>query len=165
MIYDHVSGSLSKLDAKMVRAVPEGGKLAKSSLRASTPLVFARYDRVLPGAKEAAARITAGLRWDRPCYTVSTYFNRPGNGCFIHPLADRLITIREAARLQEFPRHIPLLRQRTRSLPPSRKRRAPFACVPSRWSAHSWNSCRLVFWSGRNGAWPRMGWLRPPCRC
>ena len=36
-------------------------------------------------------------------YTVSTYFNRPGNGCFIHPSANRLITIREAARLQSFP--------------------------------------------------------------
>ena len=59
MIYDHVSGSLSELDTKMVRAIPEGGNW-RNLLTASTRLVFARYDRVLPGAKEAAARITAG---------------------------------------------------------------------------------------------------------
>jgi DNA (cytosine-5)-methyltransferase 1 len=43
------------------------------------------------------------LHPDRPAYTISTYFNRPGNGCFIHPMADRLLTVREAARLQGFP--------------------------------------------------------------
>ncbi len=43
------------------------------------------------------------LALDRPSYTVSTYFNRPGNGCYIHPTAERLITVREAARLQGFP--------------------------------------------------------------
>ena len=43
------------------------------------------------------------LRWNRPSYTISTYITRPGNGCFIHPEAQRLITVREAARLQTFP--------------------------------------------------------------
>ncbi|MFX1484385.1 MAG: DNA (cytosine-5-)-methyltransferase, partial [Promethearchaeota archaeon] len=38
-----------------------------------------------------------------PSYTVNTYFNRPGNGTFIHPQQDRLISFREAARLQTFP--------------------------------------------------------------
>ena len=50
------------------------------------------------------------LRWDRPSYTVTTYFNRPGNGCYIHPddkysnnPQHRLLSFREAARLQSFP--------------------------------------------------------------
>jgi DNA (cytosine-5)-methyltransferase 1 len=51
------------------------------------------------------------LRWDKPSYTVTTYFNRPGNGCYIHPSdgtdnltqQNRLISFREAARLQSFP--------------------------------------------------------------
>ena len=43
------------------------------------------------------------LRWEKPSYTISTYFNRIGNGCHIHPEQDRLISIREAARLQSFP--------------------------------------------------------------
>ncbi len=102
MIYDHVSGSLSKLDSAMVRAVPEGGNwrdLPES-------IDSARVRQIRKGAaRGGGSRSTyyGRLRWDRPSYTVSTYFNRPGNGCFIHPSADRLITIREAARLQSFP--------------------------------------------------------------
>ena len=46
------------------------------------------------------------LRWDEPSYTIATYFNRPGNGCTIHPEADRMLTVREAARLQTFPDHV-----------------------------------------------------------
>ena len=102
MIYDHVSGSLSQLDATMVRAVPEGGNwrdLPES-------IDSARVRQIRQGAARGdGSRSTyyGRLRWNRPGYTVSTYFNRPGNGCFIHPSADRLITIREAARLQSFP--------------------------------------------------------------
>lgn len=40
---------------------------------------------------------------DRPSYTVNTYFNRPNVGCNIHYSEDRLITVREALRLQSFP--------------------------------------------------------------
>ncbi len=43
------------------------------------------------------------LRPDMPSYTINTYFNRPGNGTFIHPEQHRLISRREAARLQSFP--------------------------------------------------------------
>lgn len=43
------------------------------------------------------------LEWGKPSYTISTYFNRPGNGCHIHPENDRVLTHREAARLQSFP--------------------------------------------------------------
>ena len=35
--------------------------------------------------------------------TINTYFNRPNVGCNIHYQYDRLITIREALRLQSFP--------------------------------------------------------------
>lgn len=40
---------------------------------------------------------------DKPSYTVNTYFNRPNVGCNIHYEQDRLITLREAMRLQTFP--------------------------------------------------------------
>jgi DNA (cytosine-5)-methyltransferase 1 len=43
------------------------------------------------------------LRWDRPSYTINTYFSRIGNGCFVHPSQTRLISLREGARLQSFP--------------------------------------------------------------
>ncbi|MBP3742708.1 MAG: DNA cytosine methyltransferase [Treponema sp.] len=40
---------------------------------------------------------------DKPSYTINTYFNRPNVGCNIHYSEDRLITVREALRLQSFP--------------------------------------------------------------
>ncbi|MES1222460.1 MAG: DNA (cytosine-5-)-methyltransferase, partial [Bacteroidota bacterium] len=43
------------------------------------------------------------LQADKPSYTINTYFNRPGNGCHIHYSQDRVISQREAARLQSFP--------------------------------------------------------------
>ena len=102
MIYDHASGSLSELDAEMVRAVPEGGNWR--NLPENIDSARVRQIRQSAARGEGSRSTYYGrLRWDRPSYTVSTYFNRPGNGCFIHPSANRLITIREAARLQSFP--------------------------------------------------------------
>ncbi len=43
------------------------------------------------------------LKPDAPSYTINTYFNRPNVGCNIHYSEDRLITVREALRLQSFP--------------------------------------------------------------
>lgn len=40
---------------------------------------------------------------NKPSYTINTYFNRPNVGCNIHYEQDRLITVREAMRLQTFP--------------------------------------------------------------
>ena len=46
------------------------------------------YGRLLPG---------------KPSYTINTYFNRPNVGCNIHYSENRLISVREALRLQSFP--------------------------------------------------------------
>jgi len=43
------------------------------------------------------------MRPEDPSYTINTYFNRPNVGCNIHYSEDRLITVREALRLQSFP--------------------------------------------------------------
>lgn len=43
------------------------------------------------------------LRGDAPSGTITTGFGSPGRGRFIHPHEPRMITIREAARLQSFP--------------------------------------------------------------
>jgi DNA (cytosine-5)-methyltransferase 1 len=92
------------LDEEVVRAVPPGGNWR------DLPPDFAskRIDQIrASAARGEGSRSTyyGRLQWDRPSYTISTYFNRPGNGCFIHPEASRLITVREAARLQSFPDH------------------------------------------------------------
>ena len=43
------------------------------------------------------------LAWDKPSYTIATYFNRVGNGCNLHPEQNRVMSNREAARFQSFP--------------------------------------------------------------
>jgi len=43
------------------------------------------------------------LNWDLPTMTITTRFDTPAGGRFIHPDADRTLTPREAARVQSFP--------------------------------------------------------------
>ena len=43
------------------------------------------------------------LRWDGPSGTITTGFNTPGRGRYIHPERQRTITAHEAARIQGFP--------------------------------------------------------------
>jgi DNA (cytosine-5)-methyltransferase 1 len=43
------------------------------------------------------------LWWDKPAVTIRTEFFKPEKGRYLHPVADRPITVREAARLQSFP--------------------------------------------------------------
>lgn len=102
MIYDHVSGRLSELDRQVVDVVPAGGNWRDLPEDFESQRI--QQIRQSAAAGEGSRSTYYGrLRWDRPAYTISTYFSRPGNGCFIHPSAARLITIREAARLQSFP--------------------------------------------------------------
>ena len=43
------------------------------------------------------------LNWDLPAQTITSGFNTPGQGRYVHPKERRVITAREAARLQFFP--------------------------------------------------------------
>ena len=43
------------------------------------------------------------MHWDKPAQTITTGFLTPGRGRFIHPDQPRVITPREAARIQAFP--------------------------------------------------------------
>lgn len=103
-LYNHITSKLSDLDMRMVINVPEGGNW--KNIPESVP------SKRLEQIRKSGGRTTyyGRLRWDEPSYTVTTYFNRPGNGCYMHPddsLAKnpqhRLISLREAARLQSFP--------------------------------------------------------------
>lgn len=97
MIYNHVTYSLSDNDIKMVKSVPEGGN-------------WKNIPKTIPSKRLEQIRRSGGrttlygrLSWNKPSYTITTYFNRPGNGTYIHPKEDRVISAREAARLQSFP--------------------------------------------------------------
>jgi len=101
-VWNHVAGKLSERDMDMVRAIPPGGNWR--DIPVSIP--SRRLEQIREGASAGTgSRSTyyGRLRSDRPAYTISTYYNRPGNGCTIHPVADRVLTDREAARLQTFP--------------------------------------------------------------
>lgn len=97
MLYNHVTYPLSENDLKMVKAIPEGGNWKNIPL--SVP------SKRLEQIRKSGGRTTlyGRLRWKNPSYTITTYFNRPGNGAYIHPKDDRVISAREAARLQSFP--------------------------------------------------------------
>ena len=43
------------------------------------------------------------LDWNLPTMTITTRFDTPAGGRFIHPEQDRTLTPREAARVQSFP--------------------------------------------------------------
>jgi len=93
----HSSYSLSDLDMRMVRSVPPGGNWKAIPL--SIPSKRLEQIRISGGRTTLYGR----LRWEAPGYTITTYFNRPGNGCYIHPSQDRVLTSLEAARIQSFP--------------------------------------------------------------
>ena len=102
-IFNHQTASLSEIDLKMIKSVPSGGNW--KNIPKSIP--SERLKRI----RRSGGRTTyyGRLRWDKPSYTINTYFNRPGNGCFMHPEdknsnnpQHRLLSFREAARIQSF---------------------------------------------------------------
>ncbi|TXT55274.1 MAG: hypothetical protein BAJATHORv1_40185 [Candidatus Thorarchaeota archaeon] len=98
-LFNHVSATLSQLDMEMIQSVPQGGNWQ------DIPSHIVEKSARLMQIRESGGRTTyyGRLHPDYPSYTISTYFNRPGNGTFIHPDQDRLISLREGARLQSFP--------------------------------------------------------------
>ena len=97
MVYNHTTYSLSKNDLRMVKSIPPGGNWKNIPL--DIPSKRLEQIRVSGGRTTLYGR----LSFEKPSYTITTYFNRPGNGTYIHPIHDRVISAREAARFQSFP--------------------------------------------------------------
>lgn len=98
-ILNNETFSLSKLDMEMVKSIPPGGNWT------NIPQNVINKSQRLKTIQKTGGRTTLYGRLDnsKPSYTITTYFNRPGNGAYIHPTFDRVLTVREAARLQSFP--------------------------------------------------------------
>lgn len=97
IVTEHFIPRMSELDQFIISHVKPGGNYMDipSEVNSSRIRRLQRdgghttcYGRLLPNA---------------PAYTINTYFNRPNVGCNIHYSVNRLITVREALRLQSFP--------------------------------------------------------------
>lgn len=98
-ILNHETFKLSELDLEMIKSVPQGGNWK------DIPEETVNKSKRLKRITETGGRTTLYGRIDykKPSYTITTYFNRPGNGTYVHPIHERVLSVREAARFQSFP--------------------------------------------------------------
>ena len=91
----HSAHQLGTLNLQRIKHVPPGGNWRNIP-----------YDLLPPGMQRARpsdhTTRYGRLRSDRPAFTLLTKCD-PHWGCFIHPSEDRVLTVREAARLQSIP--------------------------------------------------------------
>lgn len=96
-LYNHIAPVLSKLEWEMVQHIPAGGNW--KNIPENIP-----SQRLVQIRKNGGRTTYYGrLEWDKPAYTITTYFNRLGNSSNLHPEQQRMISTREGARLQSFP--------------------------------------------------------------
>lgn len=93
----HAMPTMSKLDQEFVKHIPPGGNYMDIPDSISTKRIMK--------FKETGGRTTTygRLSPEAPAYTITTYFNRPNVGANYHYREERLISVREALRLQSFP--------------------------------------------------------------
>lgn len=101
-IPNHYTSNLSQLDLQMAGYVPPGGNWKHIPATVSSKRVQGIREAFAAGLGSRSTYY-GRLHPDKPSYTINTYFNRPGNGCHLHYNQDRVLSEREAARLQSFP--------------------------------------------------------------
>lgn len=94
----HFGRSPRPTSVERYRAVPEGGN--RFDLASNRPDLLPRCWAEKPSG---TADVMGRLWWDRPSSTIRTEFFKPEKGRYLHPVADRPITHREATRIQSFP--------------------------------------------------------------
>lgn len=91
----HVGRNPTEKSLKRYKSIPPGGN------RFNLPI------ELMPDCwikkKTGSTDVFGRLEWDKPSLTIRTEFFKPEKGRYLHPIADRPITAREAARLQTFP--------------------------------------------------------------
>ena len=81
------------------RAIPDEGMNRFDLYRRAPHLTPDCWVRKTSGGTDLFGR----LWWDRPSVTIRTEFFKPEKGRYLHPVQNRPLTYREAARLQSFP--------------------------------------------------------------
>lgn len=99
VVLNHTTFKLSDLDLEMIRPIPQGGSWK------DIPQETVQKSKRLVRITKTGGRTTlyGRIDYEKPSYTITTYFNRPGNGTYVHPIHQRVLSVREAARFQCFP--------------------------------------------------------------
>ncbi len=94
----HVWPRHSELTKCRLRRIPAGGD-KRDLMRKAPELCPPSWFRLGPQATDVWGR----MRWDRPANTLRCEFQNPSKGRYIHPTKNRVISLREGARLQGVP--------------------------------------------------------------
>ncbi len=94
----HVARTCSELALERMRVIPYGGD-KRDVLRLAPHLAPASWWKIRGEATDVWGR----MLWDEPSNTLRTALLNASKGRYIHPEQDRVITLREAARLQSIP--------------------------------------------------------------
>jgi DNA (cytosine-5)-methyltransferase 1 len=87
------------MSMKRYMAIPKEGMNRFDLQRLAPKLTPGCWIRKKSGGTDLFGR----LWWDRPAITIRTEFFKPEKGRYLHPVQNRPITHREAARFQTFP--------------------------------------------------------------
>lgn len=90
VLYNHVATKHSKIALERLALIPKngGGKESLPKEHLTKSIFSGTWTR---------------LNEDGVAATITTRFDTPSSGLFTHPILDRCLTVREAARLQSFP--------------------------------------------------------------
>lgn len=119
----HYSPSPSPIALARMRVIPAGGDKRDVLLRA--PHLAPRSWITMARTKAQATDVWGRMEWDAPSNTLRTALLNASKGRYIHPNQHRVISLREAARLQTIPdgwtfkgEPYPVARQIGNSVPP-----------------------------------------------
>ena len=93
---------------EMISKVPKNGGSRRDLPKT---LWLECHKRLIGGAEASYGR----MRWDTPSPTITCRCTTPACGRFTHPVRDRGITVREAARLQTIPDYAKLSKYRSKN--------------------------------------------------
>ncbi|HEV2737260.1 MAG TPA: DNA cytosine methyltransferase [Candidatus Elarobacter sp.] len=94
----HVGRNPTPMSIERYKAVPPGGN--RFDLMRNRPDIT---PKCWLQKKTGSTDVFGRMLWDEPAPTIRTEFFKPEKGRYLHPKANRPITIREAARIQTFP--------------------------------------------------------------
>ncbi|MDE2834776.1 MAG: DNA cytosine methyltransferase [Bacteroidota bacterium] len=105
----HIAPVPSPLALSQMRLLPPGGD-KRDILRQAPELAPPSWIT----CSDAVTDVWGRIRWEGPANTLRTCFQNPSKGRYIHPEQNRVITIREGARLQTIPDDWQFVGSRTR---------------------------------------------------